>query len=106
MTVRLLQRRGAEQRRAILLAGNRLSRAEKRKNDPLGRTRLSPIVPRTQPERGVVVVIVVLDVDVAVAVADGDHSDHGHDHVYDHDPVRPSRDQGSSLLLDCLPALR
>jgi len=38
--------------------------------DQLGKTRLSMISPRTQPERSVVVVAVVLVVDVAVA--DGD----------------------------------
>jgi hypothetical protein len=51
------------------------------------------IVPRTQPERSVVVVLVVV-----VAVADGDHSGHGHghghDHVYGHDLLRLSRDLG------------
>ena len=60
--------------------------------DPIGRIRLSRIVPRTQSERRVVVVVVVLVVVVAVAVVDGDHSGHGHDHVYDHDLLRLSRD--------------
>jgi hypothetical protein len=58
------------------------------------------IVPRTQPERSVVVVVVVLV--VAVAVADGNHSGHGHghghDHVYGHDLLRRSRDPGHADL--------
>jgi hypothetical protein len=63
------------------------------------RIRLSRIVPRTQPERRVVVVVVVLVVVVALAVADGDHSGHGHGHahVYDHDLLRLSRDYGCHL---------
>jgi hypothetical protein len=73
------------------------------------------IKPRTQSERSVMVVDVVLVVVVAATgarearggrrgglsvpkppkgVADGDHSGHSHDHghVYDHDPLRLSRD--------------
>ena len=46
------------------------------------------IVPRTQPERSLVVTVVVLV--VVVAVTDGDHSGHGH--VYGHDFLRLSRD--------------
>jgi hypothetical protein len=68
---------------------------------------------RTQSQRSVVVLDVVLVVVVAATgareargcrrgglsvpkppkgVANGDHSGHGHDHVYDHDPLRLSRD--------------
>jgi hypothetical protein len=48
------------------------------------------IVPRTQPERWLVVVDVALV--VGVAVTDGENSGHGHDHVYGHNLLRLSRD--------------
>jgi hypothetical protein len=51
---------------------------------------------RTHSERWVVVADVVL----VVAVADGDHSGHDHGHVYDHDPLRLSRDLGAACAVD------